>query len=98
MSVIHKTTHARVWVCCPQTLHNNLATIERTGDNILAKNLRGPLGYDAAEIKFRSIRDMIKTDKRLAMHGWRYTAALELVKAGCSEVKYRRLRATKRWE
>ncbi|WP_353402807.1 tyrosine-type recombinase/integrase, partial [Pseudophaeobacter arcticus] len=60
----------------------------RRGAYILAKNLTMPVGYDAIEKRFRKIRTAAGAIcNGLVMHGWRYTAAVELAEAGCSDAE-----------
>lgn len=87
MHVVQEKTGARVWVYCPERLREALASVPRRGRFVLAKSLTEPMTYDAVEKMFRKVRDAIETDNRLTMHGWRYTAAVELAEAGCSDAE-----------
>ena len=60
----------------------------KRGAIILAKNLTQPVGYAAIEKRFSNVRSSAaKACNSLVMHGWRYTAVVELAKAGCSDAE-----------
>ena len=87
MMVTQEKTEERLAVYCPLRLRSYLAALPRSGKFILAKNLTEHLTYDAIEKRFRAVRDKLETTQRLTMHGWRYTAAVELAEAGCSDAE-----------
>ncbi|MCD9149985.1 tyrosine-type recombinase/integrase [Pseudophaeobacter flagellatus] len=88
ISVIQDKTDVRIWIYCPQRLRKHLSEIPRRGAYILAKNLTMPVGYDAIEKRFRKVRTAAGAIcNGLVMHGWRYTAAVELAEAGCSDAE-----------
>jgi integrase len=88
ISVVQDKTGERVWVFCPLALRMHLDATPRKGTYILAKNLSQPLGYDAIERRFRTVRATIGTSAEgFVMHGWRYTAAVALAEAGCSDAE-----------
>nr|WP_281070785.1 tyrosine-type recombinase/integrase [Oceaniglobus trochenteri] len=88
MAVQQDKTNERLWVFCPPALRRYLATLPRSGRYILAKNLTEPLGYDAVEKAFRRVRDTLGDRARpYVMHGWRFTAAVALAEAGCSDAE-----------
>jgi len=88
ISVVQDKTGERVWVYCPSALREHLDAIPRRGAFILAKNLTQPIGYTAIEKRFRVIRAEIGPNAAdLVMHGWRYTAAVALAEAGCSDAE-----------
>lgn len=87
MMVTQEKTEERLAVYCPLRLREYLASLPRSGKFILAKNLTEHLSYDAIEKRFRHVRNQLDTQHRLTMHGWRYTAAVELAEAGCSDAE-----------
>lgn len=88
MSVVQDKTGERMWVYCPRELREHLDAIPRRGAFILAKNLTQPLTYAAVEKRFRAARDAIGPNAEgYVMHGWRYTAAVALAEAGCSDAE-----------
>ncbi len=88
ISVIQDKTDVRIWIYCPKRLRDHLAELPKRGAFILAKNLTQPVGYDAIEKRFRKIRSAAgKVCDGLVMHGWRYTAAVDLAEAGCSDAE-----------
>jgi len=88
MAVVQEKTSERLWVYCPQRLRDFLAQRPKKGRFILAKNLTEPMTYNTVEKAFRRVRAAIGTNAEgHVMHGWRYTAAVELAEAGCSDAQ-----------
>lgn len=88
MSVLQEKTSERLWVYCPKRLRDFLAQRRKKGRYILAKNLTEPMTYSTVEKAFRRVRAALgETAKDHVMHGWRYTAAVELAEAGCSDAE-----------
>jgi integrase len=88
MAVVQDKTEERLWIYCPRDLLGHLQSTPKRGHFILAKNLAEPLGYDALERRFRKVRKAAGTVcSGLVMHGWRYTAAVALADAGCSDAE-----------
>lgn len=82
--VLQEKTKTRLEVFCPARLGNHLRSLPMTGRFILAKNLTQPITYNALEKQVRKVRDAIGAEK-YTMHGWRYSAAVELAESGCSD-------------
>lgn len=77
-------------VYCPQSLSAALATYERSGEHVLSKNLREPLGYDSVEKTFRAWRGTLgKRASPYVLHGLRKLAIVELAEAGAM-LRFRR--------
>lgn len=88
VEVLQEKTRAKVWIYCPQKLREHLDGLQRQGKFILAKNLTQAIGYNGIEKRFRRAREMAgKNLAGLVMHGWRYTAAIALAEAGCSDAE-----------
>jgi len=88
IAVLQEKTKQRVWVWCPARLRAHLESTPRAGHFILAKNLTEPLGYFALEARFRKVRAALGARAEgLTMHGWRYTAAVELAEAGATDAE-----------
>ncbi|MFC2966653.1 tyrosine-type recombinase/integrase, partial [Acidimangrovimonas pyrenivorans] len=88
IAVVQDKTKERLWVYCPQGLRDYLDTLPKRGAYMLPKNLTEPLGYQAIERRFRTVRKTAgKACDGLVMHGWRYTAAVALAEAGCSDAE-----------
>lgn len=88
MSVAQEKTGTKLEVFCPVRLQDYLSTLPHTGRHILAKNLSQPLGKRQVQAAVELVREAIgvKTGpNRLVPHGWRYTAAVALSEAGCSD-------------
>jgi integrase len=88
MAVVQEKTGARIWIYCPARLQRYLATLPRSGRHILSKNLTEPIGKRAAQKAVEEVREtlgIMRGEKRLVPHGWRYTAARLLAEAGCSD-------------
>ncbi len=86
MAVAQEKTGAKIWVYCPTRLQDYLARLPRTGKYILAKNLTRPIGTRQVQKAVEVIREAIGAkggENRLVIHGWRYSAARLLAKAGC---------------
>lgn len=90
MSVIQEKTEVKISVYCPARLRAYLCSLPRKGRHILAKNLTQPIGKRAVQKAVEEVRAQIGAmhgNKRLVIHGWRYTAARELAEAGCSDTE-----------
>lgn len=88
ISVAQDKTDARLWVYCPPQLKEHLDTLPKRGAYIMARNLTEPMTYAAIEARFRKVRGRLgEKGKGLVMHGWRYTAAVALAEAGCSDAE-----------
>lgn len=88
IEVMQEKTGELLWVACPQELRGYLNQLPKRGDYILAKNLRHPLGYDAVYKRFSAAREKAKkTCAGFVPHGWRFTAAVALAEAGCSDAQ-----------
>lgn len=84
IQVTQEKTDARIWVACPPALKAYLSSLPRDGDYIIAKNLREPVSKRAIQTRVMYVRGKIKA-VGYVIHGWRYTAAVELAEAGCSD-------------
>lgn len=90
MAVVQEKTGTKIWVYCPKRLRDYLAALPRTGKYILAKNLTEPLGRRRVQSEIEKVRDAIGVlsgEHRLVPHGWRYTAAVQLSEAGCTDAE-----------
>lgn len=84
VEVMQEKTGARIWVYCPARLKAFLSSLPKTGRYILAKNLTQPLTKRRVQEQVKAVIDAIGATG-LVIHGWRYTAAVELAEAGCSD-------------
>lgn len=84
MAVVQGKTGARLWVACPAKLRKHLATLPRSGRFILARNLTQPLSRSQVQKAVGAVRTKIGAEG-FVIHGWRYTAAVQLAEAGCSD-------------
>ena len=85
---VQDKTKAKLAIYCPQRLQAYLASLPKTGRHILAKNLTEHIAKRAAQKAVEDVRralDIINGPDRLVPHGWRYTAAVQLSDAGCSD-------------
>ena len=88
MEVLQDKTQERISVYCPARLRDYLDTLPKRGRYILARNLTEPLSYDAVYARFKQAREAAgPICAGLVMHGWRYTAAVALAEAGCSDAE-----------
>jgi len=88
MSVVQEKTKTPLIVYCPARLRSYLATLPRAGRHILGKNLTQHIGKRAAQKAVEEVRKalgIMDGQNRLVPHGWRYTAAVQLSDAGCSD-------------
>lgn len=88
MAVVQDKTKAKIWVYCPTRLQAYLATLPKKGKYIIAKNLTQPVDKRTVQKAVEEVREKIgamEGDNRLVPHGWRYTAAVQLAEAGCSD-------------
>ena len=84
MLVVQEKTSTRIRVYCPTRLRSALAEVSKQGDYILAKNLREPLTYNQLQKRVMMVRRAVDAAD-YSMHGWRFTAAVELAEAGASD-------------
>lgn len=88
IAVVQDKTAARILVYCPTTLKSHLDGLKKRRAYIMPANLTEPLGYNAIEKRFRVVRkEAGKNVTGFVMHGWRYTAAVALAEAGCSDAE-----------
>lgn len=90
MSVVQEKTGAKISIYCPQRLRDYLTNLPKRGRYILARNLTQPIGKRAAQKAIEEVREKIGAlsgATRLVPHGWRYTAAVRLAEAGCSDAE-----------
>ena len=90
MSVVQDKTKTRLEVYCPQRLRDYLATLPKGGRHILSKNLTEHIAKRAAQKAVEDVRralGIMDGPDRLVPHGWRYTAAVQLADAGCSDAE-----------
>ncbi|MGZ9812610.1 site-specific integrase [Pseudoroseicyclus sp. H15] len=88
MRVVQEKTGADLWIFCPSRLRSYLDTLQKRGAYILAKNLTQPLGKRQVQAAIEEAREgigVLTGPGRLVPHGWRYTAAVQLSEAGCSD-------------
>ncbi|MCA0919688.1 tyrosine recombinase XerC [Pseudooceanicola nanhaiensis] len=90
MAVAQEKTGEKVWVYCPARLREYLRALPKRGAYIMAKNLTQPLGKRQVQAAVETVREKIgvmRGAQRLVPHGWRYTAAVQLAEAGCSDAQ-----------
>ena len=90
MSVVQDKTKTKIDVFCPGRLRRYLDRLPRRGKHILAKNLSEHIGKRQVQKAIEAVREAIGVMEgadRLVPHGWRYTAAVELAEAGCSDTE-----------
>lgn len=88
MEVVQEKTKEHLWVACPGFLRSYLDSLPKRGKFIMPKNLTQMLGYDTVFKRFAAVRDLISEEHRdLVPHGWRFTAAVALAEAGCSDAE-----------
>ena len=88
MDVVQNKTGAKLSIYCPARLQSYLASRPKAGRHILAKNLTEPIAKRAAQKAVEDVRRALAImdgPDRLVPHGWRYTAAVQLSDAGCSD-------------
>lgn len=88
MAVVQEKTKARLSIYCPPRLQAYLAGLPKSGRHILAKNLSQSIGKRRAQKAVEEVREalgIMHGENRLVPHGWRYTAAVQLSDAGCSD-------------
>ncbi|MGI3210063.1 tyrosine-type recombinase/integrase [Roseovarius tibetensis] len=84
MAVVQDKTGTKMSSYCPSRLQDYLARLPKTGRHILAKNLTEPIAKRAAQKAVEEVRRSLGI-MGLVPHGWRYTAAVQLSDAGCSD-------------
>ncbi|ANB35138.1 integrase [Rhodovulum sulfidophilum] len=84
IAVVQGKTGQRLWVACPADLREYLDALPRTGRFIIAKNMTQPLGKRTVQRLVEGVRKKIGATAYV-IHGWRYTAAMQLAEAGCSD-------------
>jgi integrase len=82
--VVQNKTKAALWIPMTGRLAAYLATVPRDGVYIAAKNLREPLSYPNARHAMAAARKGTVA-AGMTIHALRYTAAIELAEAGCTE-------------
>jgi integrase len=82
--VVQNKTKAPLWIPMTGRLAAYLATVPRGGVYIAAKNLREPLSYPNARHAMAAARKGTVA-AGMTIHALRYTAAIELAEAGCTE-------------
>jgi integrase len=88
MKVVQEKTGADLWIYCPTRLQSFLSSLPRKGTHIMAKTASQPLGKRQVQLAVERVRAEIGVmhgPDRLVPHGWRYTAAVQLSEAGCSD-------------
>ncbi|PJE26048.1 site-specific tyrosine recombinase XerC [Pseudooceanicola marinus] len=88
--VTQEKTGADLWIYCPTRLRQYLDELPRMGDYILANGSSGPVGKRQIQKAIQTVREEIGAmhgSGRLVPHGWRYTAAVQLSEAGCSDAE-----------
>lgn len=88
MDVVQDKTGTKLSIYCPARLQSYLASLPKAGRHILAKNLTAPIAKRAAQKAVEDVRralGIMDGPDRLVPHGWRYTAAVQLSDAGCSD-------------
>jgi integrase len=86
MRVVQQKTGEKLDVYCPRRLRDYLATLPKSGEYILAKTLRGHVAKRDVQRAVERVRGAIGA-QGYVIHGWRYTAAVELAEAGCSDAE-----------
>ncbi|WP_295317408.1 tyrosine-type recombinase/integrase, partial [Roseobacter sp.] len=88
MTVTQEKTGTKLSIYCPERLQLYLSSLPKTGRHILAKNLTEHKAKRAAQKAVEDVRRalcIMDGPGRLVPHGWRYTAAVQLSDAGCSD-------------
>ncbi|UOA32206.1 Tyrosine recombinase XerC [Sulfitobacter sp. DSM 110093] len=88
ISVVQDKTGSKLDIYCPTRLQKYLSNLPRNGRYIMAKNLTQSIGKRAAQKAVEGVREalgLMYGANRLVPHGWRYTAAVQLADAGCSD-------------
>jgi integrase len=84
VKVVQEKTGEPLWVACPQKLIDYLATVPKQGRYVFAKNLTQHVEKRRLQKEIMDVRAAIGAEKYVP-HGLRYTAAVELAEAGCSD-------------
>jgi integrase len=84
MQVTQEKTGSRIWIYCPKRLRDFLSSTPKRGKHLLAKNLTQPVSKRRVQEMVMRVRKEIGAVDYV-IHGWRYTAAVELAEAGCSD-------------
>lgn len=84
MTVRQEKTGADLVIYCPARLRAYLDALPRGGRFILARDLTRPMHKRAVQKAVQSVREKIGAEGYVP-HGWRYTAAMQLAEAGCSD-------------
>ncbi len=88
MTVTDEKRNERFEVFCPHPLRAYVSGLPITGEHILAKTLRTPLGYSAVEKSFRAWRaELGDAAKPFSLHGLRKLAIVRLAEAGCTDAQ-----------
>ena len=86
INIKQNKTGTELWVPLTDSLRTLLAKTPKKGFTIVTNASGGQMHYNSAEQRFRVIRNKVG-GKGYVMHGWRYTAAHQLVLAGCSDAE-----------
>jgi integrase len=88
IEVVQDKTKEHLWVACPKFLREYLDNLPKRGKYIMPKNLTEPLGYNIVYKRFAKARaEVSEICAGLVPHGWRFTAAVALAQAGCSDAE-----------
>ena len=88
MDVLDEKGGEEFEIYCPAPLREYMATVKKTGDYVLAKNLREPMGYNVVEKAFSAWRGNLGQEaKKYSMHGLRKLAIIRLAEAGATDAQ-----------
>ncbi len=82
--VVQEKTKAKLWVACPDFLIEYLDSIPEEGTYIISQTLHKGYKKRTIQRRIEDIRKEIGAEKYVP-HGWRYTVAIELAEAGCTD-------------
>lgn len=86
MQVLDEKARTRYEIAAPARLLSYLGTIHRQGEYVLAKTLREPLGYNAAQKRFAAWRKGIGAKAATyQLHGLRKNAIISLAESGATD-------------
>jgi len=84
ISVVQEKTSQRLRVACPDFLRTYLESLPRTGRFIMAQSLHKGVAKRTIQQRVMEVRKGINAEGYV-IHGWRYSAAVALAEAGCSD-------------
>jgi integrase len=88
MSILDEKRNERFQVYAPEGFLAFLATVPKTGQHIIAKSLRAPVGHHALSKHFRDWRDGLgPTAAPYVLHGLRKLAIVRLAEAGWTDAE-----------